>query len=130
MVYESLLTLIFASTYQTVVLEFIKASVGAPRPIYHALNIYAGVVGLGREHWLHEAHRSFPSGHSATVSSGMGVLILLLVRDAVYLYDYNASLAKLVAHTSLVPFGIIVYVGISRIRDYWHFPIDVAGTYD
>ena len=123
---EAVLTLIFASTYQTILMEVIKASVGAPRPIFHALNIWASAVP-GREPWRQEAHRSFPSGHSATASSGLGVILILLLRDAHLLLDHHPTAAKVVAHLSLFPLGVIVYVGVSRIRDYWHFPVDVVG---
>lgn len=125
LLYESLLTLVFASTYQTVVLEFIKASVGGPRPIYHALNLWASVDVTSRGHFLSEAHRSFPSGHSATTSAGMGVVLLLLLRDAQLLRD-TPWVSKLLAHASLAPFAVVVYVGVTRVRDYWHFAVDVA----
>jgi membrane-associated phospholipid phosphatase len=125
MYFESIVFLIFSSTYQTVVMEYIKVSVGAPRPIYHALNIWAAVT-RDRLGWRLEAHRSFPSGHSATTSSGMGAVILLLLSDAYLLRDHYPTAAKVVAHLSVIPFAITLYVGITRIRDYWHFPIDVA----
>ena len=124
--WESILTLVFASTYQTVLMEFIKSSVGAPRPIFHALNIWAS-VGLGRAPWRHEAHRSFPSGHSATAASGLGIVMILLMRDAHFLLDSHPLIGKAVAHVAVLPFAVTVYVGITRIRDYWHFPVDVTG---
>jgi membrane-associated phospholipid phosphatase len=125
MTYESMLALIYSSTYQTIVMEYIKSSVGAPRPIYHALNIWAS-VGFNRQGWLTESHRSFPSGHSSTISSGMGIVILLMLHDAYQIQSYSPAAAKILAHISVLPFSLIIHVGISRIRDYWHFPIDVA----
>ena len=126
LLWESLLSLVFASTYQTLLMEFVKASVGAPRPIFHALNIWAS-VGMDRAHWKHEAHRSFPSGHSATAASGLGIVMVLLLRDALFLLDAHQLAAKAIAHLAVIPFAVTVYVGISRIRDYWHFPVDVTG---
>ena len=127
---DSLIALAFSSTYQTIAMEFMKQAVGAPRPIYHALNIWAS-VGLEREGWFQESHRSFPSGHSATVSAGMGVVIFFLLKDAWLLsrhhtFHYHALSSKILAHAALIPAACIIFVGVSRIRDYWHFAVDVG----
>lgn len=108
---------------------------------------------------IHEAHFSFPSGHSSLSASSMTVVMwicgaMVLGTTALSTVTTNAATASSVASARrgtrrptigslfrpsalerlqfqmlavvVLPMSWTIFVGASRIRDYWHHPSDVV----
>mmetsp|Transcript_18847 Transcript_18847/g.24338 ORF Transcript_18847/g.24338 Transcript_18847/m.24338 type:complete len:358 (+) Transcript_18847:39-1112(+) len=109
----------------------LKHFVGYPRPDYYALLAYAdlhgadGVIGF--------ANRSFPSGHSSESMFGMSFITFLLLDDLKRLFTNSRTAAQSCSvplHLlALLPICLALYVGATRIRDYYHFPADVIAGF-
>lgn len=68
-----------------------------------------------------DAHLSFPSGHTSMTFAGLGFLGLVAALAARKL-PFSAQVAALLA-----PLGLALWVGCTRIRDYYHNEDDVLG---
>lgn len=78
-----------------------------------------------------EGMKSFPSGHTAWSTSGLGWLSFYLMgklrcfaggAGANQSPPFNLMVAML-------PFAAAVWIGASRLQDYWHHPEDVAAGF-
>jgi membrane-associated phospholipid phosphatase len=120
---------LFAShLYQWVFIGLLKAKVNAPRPNFHALEIFSNVHADLRVYLQRTSHRSFPSGHSSSVFAGLGYVVLVFLADARYLKRHGQhTLAGVMVHIALVLLMAVLYVGATRIIDYLHFANDVIG---
>lgn len=139
--WNSIISLILSFVLQLLIVGYLKEKVSAPRPIFYALNIFSTIHSDIRSYASSTSHRSFPSGHSSCIAACMGYFALVLMKDAVDFNSFNkltngsrngphvghiliSRMAILAAMGSLV---LILWVGATRIRDYWHFANDVIG---
>lgn len=162
LLYEPSFALAVSSAFQAIIVLGLKRYVGAPRPNYYALVAWTSVYVSDRAKDAASARFSFPSGHSATAAGGLGVLILVLLRDIKHLkrrYDRAAmssgyspipsnpnatriedidsisnvtdTVIMIVIFTLLVMLSVclVIWIGGSRIKDYYHFAPDVIGTF-
>ena len=81
LVYEPSVSLAIASAFQAIICLGLKRYVGAPRPNYYALSTWASLYPSDRYKDLQSSRYSFPSGHAATAAAGLGILILVLLKD-------------------------------------------------
>ena len=126
---ESVLGLLWAVLLQWVVMDIFKLVVGAPRPIYYSLQYWSNLLPNTRAIYLKNTHLSFPSGHSSTAASGMGYLYFILLDDYKYLSE-NGKYEFVSRFLLMISFFTLFYplwVGATRIIDYWHFYWDVIG---
>ncbi|KAI0362173.1 acid phosphatase/Vanadium-dependent haloperoxidase [Trametes cingulata] len=119
--------------------QFVKITVGRPRPDLIARCIpRAGAVdpplGLStveictqtHRHTLQDGWRSFPSGHSSLSFAGLGFLSFYLA-GKLHLFDTRGHTVK--AWLALTPLSGAALVAISRTMDYRHHWHDVlAGS--
>ncbi|KAH6918960.1 phosphatidic acid phosphatase type 2 domain-containing protein 1A [Coprinopsis sp. MPI-PUGE-AT-0042] len=115
--------------------QFIKVTVGRPRPdIISRCMPSAGALDpeFGLFNWtmctqpddsvLNEGFRSFPSGHSSMSFAGLGFLAFYLA-GKLHLFDERGHAGK--AWVSIFPFFGAAMVAISRTMDYRHHWHDV-----
>jgi len=73
-----------------------------------------------------EGRKSFPSGHTSMAFSGLGFLAIYLAQT-LQVFDApdprRQSMVRVAA--TLAPLAFAMYVGLSRIQDYWHHSEDV-----
>ncbi|KAH9900986.1 acid phosphatase/Vanadium-dependent haloperoxidase [Cubamyces lactineus] len=119
--------------------QFVKITVGRPRPDLIARCIpKPGAVdpplGLStvaictqtQQHILRDGWRSFPSGHSSLSFAGLGFLSFYLA-GKMHLFDTRGHTVK--AWLALTPLSAAALVAISRTMDYRHHWHDVlAGS--
>ena len=124
--WEAILGLLSASMYQMFTINMFKEFVRGPRPIYYALRLWSSVNSIERSEFFGTSTRSFPSGHSGTSASGLGYLICLVLRDAYNIRDSNPIMSSILGQScTVLLFCTIIWVGSTRITDYWHFQHDV-----
>ena len=109
------ITFLFDYSCSAFLTEVFKLFAGRPRPNYWAL------VDEGHEI---DAYKSFPSGHSSVVFSGM-MFLSLLISGELKVFAGNGSLLRLCI--ALLPLVYACIIGITRTRDYWHNFDDVLG---
>ncbi|KAL3145164.1 hypothetical protein ABBQ38_001763 [Trebouxia sp. C0009 RCD-2024] len=70
-----------------------------------------------------EGRKSFPSGHTSWTTSGLAYLSLFLAGK---LRCFDGSGHPWKAIVSVIPTGVAVWIGITRLQDYWHHWEDVT----
>jgi membrane-associated phospholipid phosphatase len=124
--WEAILGLLCASMYQMFTINMFKEFIRAPRPIYYALKLWSSIDSSNRGEYFGTSTRSFPSGHSGTAASGLGYLICLVLRDAYNIRDANPIMSSILGQScTMLLFCIVIWVGATRVTDYWHFQHDV-----
>ncbi|DBA69974.1 TPA: hypothetical protein ACH3X2_012463 [Trebouxia sp. C0005] len=113
--------------------NMIKITVGRPRPNF-AERCWPG----GQSHQYSsvgvpqcssnsvdpaEGRKSFPSGHTSWSTSGLAYLSLWLA-GKLHCFDGHGHPWK--AIVSVMPTGLAVWIGITRLQDYWHHWEDVT----
>eukprot|EP00904_Undaria_pinnatifida_P004727 jgi/Undpi1/14255/HiC_scaffold_9.g03904.m1 len=105
----------------------IKKGVGRPRPNYFALRAVVDYSGGKLTSIKETSIKSFPSGHSAMSMAGTFYVTLVcwgyLSRSAA---ARKGWLRSILAWLSFCPPLIAFWVGVTRVRDYWHFQDDVV----
>eukprot|EP01041_Mallomonas_annulata_P009107 gene9107-18872_t len=125
--WDAFIGLCASAVLQQAICFFLKETVAAPRPVYYALKIWASVHSSQREHFMNTATRSFPSGHSSLSMATLGYTALILFNDAYsFLQENNPFIAKTIAYMGISIFSISIWIGSTRIVDYWHFAVDVV----
>ena len=71
---------------------------------------------------MKEGRKSFPSGHTSLATAGLGYLAFFLLANV--RPTANGGAWRTVV--ALSPFFLAAWIGISRVRDYWHHWSDVA----
>jgi membrane-associated phospholipid phosphatase len=115
------------------VTNVVKLLVGRPRPNFAARcwpdGVRVGVPGVpvcsGEAHSVREGRKSFPSGHTSLATAGLAYLsffLLATVRPRAAA-DGGAAWRTTAA---LSPLLLAMWVGLTRVRDYWHHWSDVA----
>ncbi|KAH8809522.1 acid phosphatase/Vanadium-dependent haloperoxidase [Flagelloscypha sp. PMI_526] len=133
--HNSVLGLILSLALTGAVTQFVKITVGRPRPdLIDRCNPPATAVDpqFGLSDWticrqtdayiLRDGFRSFPSGHSSLSFAGLGFLSFYLA-GKMHLFDRQGHAGK--AWLSLAPFAGAALVAISRTMDYRHHWHDV-----
>ncbi|OSC99100.1 acid phosphatase/Vanadium-dependent haloperoxidase [Trametes coccinea BRFM310] len=137
--HTSLLGLLLSLSLAGGITQFVKITVGRPRPDLIARCIpKAGAadppLGLSTaavctqtvKHILQDGWRSFPSGHSSLSFAGLGFLSFYLA-GKLHLFDNRGHTVK--AWLSVTPLSGAALVAISRTMDYRHHWQDVlAGS--
>ncbi|CAM9337670.1 unnamed protein product [Ascophyllum nodosum] len=124
---DAFLGLLFCFVLCFFVTDVIKVLVGRPRPNYFALHALIQYGGTDVYSSLEGTSiRSFPSGHSAKSMAGTLYVTLICWADlSRYPGAHKGWRRSLLAYLSVLPALIAVWVGITRVRDYWHFQDDV-----
>ncbi|KAL6300545.1 phosphatidic acid phosphatase type 2/haloperoxidase [Sparassis latifolia] len=137
--HNSVLGLALSLSMTGVITQFVKMTVGRPRPDLIARCIpAAGAVdppyGLAtvtictqtNKAMLKDGWMSFPSGHSSLSFAGLGFLAFYL-SGKLHLFDHRGCAPK--AWLALTPLSGAALVAISRTMDYRHHATDVlAGS--
>lgn len=119
-----------------VITNLVKLGVGRPRPSFMARCFPGGMKPVFDEGGYAkcspnaidpaEGRKSFPSGHTSWSTSGMGFLTLWLV-GKLRCFDGSMHPSRFVL--ALLPLGFAVWVGITRLQDYWHHWEDVCAGF-
>ncbi|KAF9009401.1 phosphatidic acid phosphatase type 2/haloperoxidase [Cyathus striatus] len=133
--HNSTLGLILGLAITGAITQFVKITVGRPRPdIIDRCQPPASTVDpeFGLSNWtictqtdsgiLRDGFRSFPSGHSSMSFAGLGFLAYYLA-GKLHLFDNRGHAGK--AWISVSPFFAAALVAISRTMDYRHHWQDV-----
>ncbi|CAM9307849.1 unnamed protein product, partial [Scytosiphon promiscuus] len=121
------LGLLFCLALSATLTDGIKLMVGRPRPNYSALRALVEYGGSGASSFKGMSIRSFPSGHSSMSMAGTLYITLVCWGDVSrFTSDSKGPRRTFLAHLSILPVLIALGVGVSRIRDYWHFQDDVV----
>eukprot|EP00752_Nemacystus_decipiens_P006027 g5443.t1 len=124
---DVVLGMLFCLGVSVTVTDGIKLVVGRPRPNYAALRALVEFGGKGMSSFKGMSIRSFPSGHSSMSMAGTLFVTLVCWGDlSRYASDHKSWRRSLLAYISIFPALISIWVGVSRIRDYWHFQDDVV----
>ena len=111
--------------------QVIKQTVGRPRPNNFALAIFSTYTG--EDAMINQSFESFPSGHSSMSMSSMFYISLIMLHDITETPDrgcWNDPIHALYIRgayvvRAMLPIFLSLYVGCTRIIDYWHHPSDV-----
>ncbi|KIK96305.1 hypothetical protein PAXRUDRAFT_826103 [Paxillus rubicundulus Ve08.2h10] len=133
--HHSTLGLWLSITITGTITQFVKVTVGRPRPdVISRCQPIPGsedpLWGLSTvdictqtsKHMLEDGWRSFPSGHSSMSFAGLGFLTFYLA-GKLHLFDTRGHASK--AWLSLAPIAVASFVAISRTMDYRHHWQDV-----
>lgn len=132
--YDIILGFIICIIFSSLLIEYMKERVGYPRPNYYTLQYMYKIFPENKYSLNQQSHRSFPSGHASTIATGLGYIIIFLLDQAYQFHKhiYNKKYStyyllgnRIYVYLSIMFFIIIIWVGVTRIRDYWHFPSDV-----
>ncbi|KZT09478.1 acid phosphatase/Vanadium-dependent haloperoxidase [Laetiporus sulphureus 93-53] len=137
--HNSTLGLVLSLALSGVITQFVKVTVGRPRP--DVISRCMPPPGSVDPHWglsnytictqtddyiLKDGWRSFPSGHSSMSFSGLGFLTFYLA-GKLHLFDHRGHAPK--AWAALTPLSAAALVAISRTMDYRHHATDIlAGS--
>jgi len=108
--------------------EIIKTSIGYPRPNHFAMVL----VGSNTKHvgLADEAYKSFPSGHASLSMASLLFVTLLFLHDVRRKTSSPSHATFLVRSILLlvafIPCFIAIFIAMTRLRDYWHSPVDVV----
>eukprot|EP00903_Cladosiphon_okamuranus_P020896 g19189.t1 len=123
---DVILGVLFCLGVSVTVTDGIKLMVGRPRPNYAALRALVEFGGKEMSSFKGKSIRSFPSGHSSMSMAGTLYVTLVCWGDlSRFASDQKSWRRSLLAYLSVLPAFISIWVGVSRIRDYWHFQDDV-----
>lgn len=116
--------------------QCVKSFVGRLRPNFYAICKYEfdEITGLGSctasDIEIREGRSSFPSGHSSfSMFSSLFVVLFLLQRVDERREFFKGKGGAKMPYLRLVcasPLAVAVWVGASRVHDWWHFPSDVV----
>jgi membrane-associated phospholipid phosphatase len=91
--------------------------------------VVSGVPGVpvcsGAAGKVREGRKSFPSGHTSLATAGLGYLSFFLLANVRSRADTGSG-AVWRTLAALSPLFLATWIGISRVRDYWHHWSDVA----
>eukprot|EP00884_Botryococcus_braunii_P005502 jgi/Botrbrau1/14953/Bobra.0018s0056.1 len=124
----------FSSVLTTgVVTNLVKLGVGRPRPNFMKRCWPDGGPPAFDEHGMAkcagnavgpwEGRKSFPSGHTSWSTSGLGYLSLWIA-GKLKCWDGEGHPWRL--HLSALPLCGAIWIGITRLQDYWHHWEDVV----
>lgn len=117
---------LYTLLYTNLVTECFKLIVGRPRPIYYALHIFSKVFEDDREHYDDQARKSFPSGHSSLSMAAWAYIAFILLADARAIKKDKPVIAWILAHIAGGGLMFALWIGSTRITDYWHHTSDVV----
>lgn len=134
--YRTLVCLACAVLLSTLITDLVKIAVGRPRPNFIAHCWKDGVIRFSSEDKYggypecfeedkqhSSSHKSFPSDHSSTSASGLGLLSFWLA-GKLRVFSGPSKIWQLLV--SMVPSVGAVAVGLTRIADHQHHAEDVC----
>ena len=124
----------YAMVLTAIITGFIKRVSGRPRPNFVQYSGYQpDGTFTGSSHDVSDAFQSFPSGHTSTAFCGLGYLSLYLfslaftgsfkTREMAQSYHVNQGWKTVLC---LLPIGLAIWIGLTRIVDYFHNFDDVS----
>ena len=116
---------------QDFVVSFGKHYVGAFRPNFYAGCGWDNDIGICTVDF-DKGRRSFPSGHSSSAAVVFVYLILAMNDIRANLRSQNnvpIVIDKLLFAVTLLSAFVFLYVGCTRIHDFWHHPEDVIAGF-
>ncbi|CAM9697888.1 unnamed protein product, partial [Scytosiphon promiscuus] len=130
---DAVLGLIAAESTALLFSSVAKVTIGRPRPNYYALVFYTEHTANGKD-YTHWSHTSWPSGHAVIAMAGLHFLAYVLWSDlsALVMWRRRAHPRLSVVLAFLGSFLLLalpmsaLLIGVSRIREYWHYPDDVV----
>lgn len=124
--WDAVIGLLASAVLQGLFCSYMKLLVGAPRPIYFALKLWSTAFPDYREDYRYNASQSFPSGHASLSMATLSFTALLLLNDAYSLIKDAGACSKVLMYLAICVFSISIWIGCTRVTDYWHFPVDVC----
>ncbi|CAL8469516.1 g9057 [Coccomyxa elongata] len=135
-VHNAVLNALMCVITTALITNLIKLGVGRPRPNFMMQCWPDGDVqwdatsgeALCSKNTINpaEGRKSFPSGHTSWSTSGLGYLTFWL-GGKLRIYDGTGHSWRVPA--SLIPLGGAVWIGITRLQDYWHHWEDVTAGF-
>lgn len=140
--HHAVLCAIICVVFTGIATNFIKVNVGRFRPNFAARCWPDGAIHSfdsdGRPKCVStaldplEGMKSFPSGHTAWSTAGLGWLSFWLMGKLECFKPptppaMGDSPLRLVI--SFLPFSLAIWIGTSRLQDYWHHPEDVLAGF-
>lgn len=109
----------------------IKNLVGCARPNYYALTLYSNALSSSKlaNRYVHKSYQSFPSGHSSlSMNCGLYISLLLLsdIRRRTRMCSVVQRFRAILIVLALAPVYLSIYVGCTRMIDFYHNPVDVT----
>lgn len=117
---------LYTMLYTNLVTECFKHIVGRPRPIYYALQIFSQVYEDDRDFYKDQSTVSFPSGHASLSMAAWAYIAFILFSDAKALRKDRPVTAWILAHIAAGGLMFALWIGSTRITDYWHHTSDVV----
>jgi diacylglycerol diphosphate phosphatase/phosphatidate phosphatase len=122
----------YSMVLTVIMTDFMKRVSGRPRPNFVQLAGYQpdGAFTASTTH-VSDAFQSFPSGHTSSAFSGYLSLYLFRLcftsnfqtRELAQTYHVNQGWKTVLC---LLPIGLAIWIGLTRIVDYWHNFDDVS----
>ena len=127
---DNLVGYFFTMVTNGAITTVIKKTVGRPRPNNFALGIFSVFTS---HDMIPQSFQSFPSGHASMSMCSMLYLSLVMLHDINESPDRgcwnNPSCTNYIrviyVLRAMLPIFLSLYVGCTRIIDYWHHPSDV-----
>jgi membrane-associated phospholipid phosphatase len=131
--HHAVLGLFTAVLLTAAITDSVKDGIGRPRPDFYArcfgsvngtalYDVTGNVICTGSTAVMREAYKSFPSGHTSWSFAGMGYLSMYLA-GKLGIFDKKGHSWKLLP--VILPLFLAIFVGVTRIDDYWHHWTDV-----
>ncbi|CAK9865081.1 unnamed protein product [Sphagnum jensenii] len=131
--HHAVLGLFTAVLLTAAITDAVKDGLGQPRPDFYnrcfgsfdsipMFDATGNVKCSGDAATMREAYKSFPSGHTSWSFAGMGYLSMYLA-GKLSIFDRQGHSWKVLP--VILPLLGAVFVGVSRIDDYWHHWTDV-----
>lgn len=78
-----------------------------------------------------KGRRSFPSGHAASSSCVYTSTILILMTMRNHMIEANAprAVSDILMIISVLCVFTFLFIGVTRVHDYWHHPVDVVAGF-
>lgn len=126
-----------AVLWSQAVTELLKKTVGRPRPDFFGRcigNKHLPPVLLewdspgypkctGSPEVMHEAYKSFPSGHSTFAFASLTQLTFMFIRQLDVLGSGSSAMSYVFA---FAPSLAAAWIAATRVKDAWHWPTDVV----
>jgi membrane-associated phospholipid phosphatase len=128
--HASLCTLFVAVGCSELLTDLVKLYCGRFRPNFYNM---CGFDADSKEcqlqdlHRLHDARKSFPSGHASVAFSSMLVLSFYLTGKVGIQRCAPSMKSKLYYMLAWTPMLVAVFIAASRVHDFYHHPADIVG---
>jgi membrane-associated phospholipid phosphatase len=126
-IWENIIGLIITLLFEEIITISFKSMVGEPRPIFYSLKYWSEIHKTLRYDFFTNCYKSFPSGHSSSAAAGFGYIACIGFNDSLVFFRKMPLLSRISFMLAVCSVTFALWVGASRIIDYWHFQWDVLG---